>query len=69
MTVIGLEVSTSAAKCILFSPREGIIDAESIRYPREIGDTLSLDPHGVAAAALDAEAWWSGMTEKSLTSA
>ena len=54
MTVIGLEVSTSAAKCILFSPREGIIDAESIRYPREIGDTLSLDPHGVAAAALDA---------------
>lgn len=54
MIVAGLEVSTSAAKCILFSLREGIIRDVSIPFPLEVSDTVSQDPDGVVEIALQA---------------
>ncbi len=50
MNVIGLEVSTSAAKAILFSLEEGVTEAVSVRY-REGADTLTVDPQEVVIAA------------------
>lgn len=54
MNVIGLEVSTSAAKCILFSLEEGIIESASVNYSKEVSDTVSQDPEGIFTAALEA---------------
>lgn len=51
MNVIGLEVSTSAAKCILFSLEEGIIDAVSFKYGGEISNTRTTRPEGMLLAA------------------
>ena len=45
------EVSTSAAKCILFSLEEGVIDGHTVRYGSSVSDTATLVPQGVAAAA------------------
>lgn len=53
MNVIGLEVSTSAAKGILFSPEEGVIDTVSVKY-REGADTLTIEPQEVLVAAQEA---------------
>jgi gluconokinase len=54
MNVIGLEVSTSAAKCILFSLEEGIIDVATVPYSKDVSDVVSQDPEGIFQAALDA---------------
>ncbi len=54
MNVVGLEISTSAAKAILFSPAEGVIDEVSLKYSQEVADTLHLDPERVWAAAMGA---------------
>ena len=54
MNVVGLEISTSAAKAILFSPTEGVIDEVSFRYSQEVTDTLCIDPERVWTAALGA---------------
>ena len=50
MNVIGLEVSTSAAKGILFSLEEGVIKTVSVQY-REGAETLTIDPQEVLTAA------------------
>lgn len=54
MNVVGLEVSTSAAKCILFSLEEGIIDTETVPYSKDVSDVVSQDPEGIFQAVLDA---------------
>ncbi|NLL42054.1 MAG: hypothetical protein GX251_01790 [Firmicutes bacterium] len=51
MNVIGLEVSTSAAKSILFSLEEGVIDGHTVRYDSSVSDMSTLVPQGVVAAA------------------
>lgn len=53
MNIIGLEVSTSAAKCILYNVEKGIIDAVSQPYKAEVSDIVSQDPEGIFQAALD----------------
>jgi gluconokinase len=50
--VAGLEVSTSAAKCILFSLTEGVIRAVSMPFPSEVAETISQDPKGMVDTAL-----------------
>ncbi|NLW56645.1 MAG: hypothetical protein GX050_08585 [Firmicutes bacterium] len=50
MNVIGLEVSTSAAKGILFSLEEGVIKTVSVQY-REGAEALTIDPQEVLTAA------------------
>lgn len=52
MNVIGLEVSTSAAKCILYNAETGIVDSVSQPYPAEVADIVSQDPEGIFQAAL-----------------
>lgn len=54
MNVIGLEVSTSAAKCILFSLDEGVVDSATVTYDKDVSDVVSQDPEGILQAALDA---------------
>ena len=54
MNVIGLEISTSAAKAILFSLAEGVVDEVSIKYSQEVTDTLQVDPKRVWSAAMEA---------------
>lgn len=54
MNIIGLEVSTSAAKCALFSTEEGIVDAVQIPFESSVTDKVVQDPEGMAAAALRA---------------
>lgn len=54
MNVVALEVSTSSAKCLLFSLREGIIQSYSVPFSEEVSDTASQDPKGVFAAAMEA---------------
>lgn len=54
MNVIGLEISTSAAKAILFSLEEGVIDEVLIKYGQKGADTLHLDPKRVWAVSIEA---------------
>lgn len=54
MNVIGLEVSTSAAKCALYSAREGVIDSIEIPFQRDVTDKITQDPEGMVAVALKA---------------
>src|SRR5690554_3580671 len=53
MNVIGLEVSTSAAKCILFSLEEGVIKTVSVKFG-EGAKTLAVDPQEVLISAKEA---------------
>ena len=76
MNVIGLEVSTSAAKCALYSAREGVIDSIEIPFQRDVTDKITQDPEGmvVALKALKSVAgrnqrtsrYWAGCTWHSL---
>lgn len=54
MVVAGLEVSTSAAKCILFSQDGGIIREMSIPFPPHISDTVSQEANGMVETAIQA---------------
>jgi gluconokinase len=54
LNVIGLEVSTSAAKCALYSAREGVIDSIEIPFQRDVTDKITQDPEGMVAVALKA---------------
>ena len=50
--VASLEVSTSSAKCILFSESDGVIAQFSEAYPADVATGPSQDPDGIVAAAL-----------------
>lgn len=52
--VAGLEVSTSAAKCILFDFAGRFVAAATVPFSAGVSDTVSQDPEGMAAAALEA---------------
>ncbi|HEX7712767.1 MAG TPA: FGGY family carbohydrate kinase [Bacillota bacterium] len=54
MNVVGLEVSTSAAKAVLFSRGEGVLATSTIPFDGAVSDTVSQDPDGVVEAALQA---------------
>jgi gluconokinase len=51
MYVLSLEVSTTSAKCILYSEEEGVISSRVKQYPASVSDGLSQDPDGVLDAA------------------
>ena len=52
-TVASLEVSTSSAKCILFSESDGIIAQFSQAYAADVANGPSQNPDGIVAAALE----------------
>ncbi len=52
MVVASLEVSTSSAKCILFSIKDGVIAEVSERYGPDVADGPTQDPQGVVGCAL-----------------
>lgn len=54
MNSIGLEVSTSSAKCVLYSTREGVVRSESIPFDASTSDTVSQNPGRMVAAAIEA---------------
>lgn len=54
MNVIGLEVSTSSAKCILFSLEEGMIDSVSIPFAKDTSDIVTQDADRMVEAAIQA---------------
>ena len=47
MNILGLEVSTSSAKTIIYSSEEGVIDVKSIPYPADVCDVVSQDVEGM----------------------
>ncbi|NMB46107.1 MAG: hypothetical protein GX998_06805, partial [Firmicutes bacterium] len=53
MVVVSLEVSTTTAKCILFSVKQGVIAEASRRYGADVADGPSQDPQGIFSCALD----------------
>lgn len=53
MHVLSLEVSTSSAKCILYSKEEGVVLARSRQYPKEASDGMTQDPIGILTAAYE----------------
>ena len=53
MHVLSLEVSTSSAKCILYSREEGVVLARSRQYPKEASDGLTQDPGGILVSAYE----------------
>ncbi len=54
MNVIGLEVSTSAAKCILYSGEGEVIASYSVRYGSAVSGAAAIAPERVLAAAKQA---------------
>ncbi len=54
VNVIGLEVSTSATKCIIYSSHEGIVESISMPYDKKVSDTVSQDPEGIFNCAMEA---------------
>lgn len=54
MNVIGLEVSTSAAKCMLFSSEDGLVDSVEVPFSSSVTDKITQDPDAVVAVALKA---------------
>lgn len=54
MNIIGLEVSTTAAKCILYSVEEGVIDAFSVKYGSGGAGASTIAPERVLIAAKQA---------------
>lgn len=67
MNVIGLEVSTSAAKCVLFSAPEGIVDAVEVPFPKSVTDKVTQDAEGMVAAALQALKCLVGRTTREIS--
>ncbi|NMA94968.1 MAG: gluconokinase [Clostridiales bacterium] len=53
MNILGLEVSTSAAKAIIYSSKDGVIDVKSITYPEEVCDVISQDVDGMYETLLE----------------
>ncbi len=51
--VASLEVSTTSAKCILYSSTAGVIAEASRRYAADVADGPTQDPNGVVACAMD----------------
>ena len=51
--VIALEVSSSSAKCALFSSKQGIIRTVERRLSADVTDGLTQDPDRMTAVALD----------------
>jgi hypothetical protein len=67
VNVIGLEVSTSAAKCVLFSAPEGIVDAVEVPFPKSVTDKVTQDAEGMVAAALQALKCLVGRTTREIS--
>ena len=53
MNILALEASTSSAKAIIYSSREGMIAAQDRPYDERISDVITQDPEGVYRALLD----------------
>lgn len=53
MNILGLEVSTSSAKTIIYSSDKGVIDVASIPYPEKVCDVVSQDIQGMYATLLE----------------
>lgn len=53
LVVASLEISTSSAKCILFSVERGVVAEMTSRYASHVADGLSQDPNGLLECALD----------------
>ena len=51
MHVLSLEVSTSSAKCILYSAVRGVLHSETAHYPEESSDGMTQDAYGITEAA------------------
>lgn len=47
MNILGLEVSTSSAKTIIYSSQNGVVDVQSIPYPSDVCDVISQDIEGM----------------------
>jgi len=54
VNIIGLEVSTSAAKCTLYSVAAGLVDTVEIPFDASVTDKRTQDPEGMVAVALRA---------------
>jgi gluconokinase len=53
MKAIGLEVSTSSAKSIIFCPKNGVIAEATLPFPKDIADGPTQDPDGIVSTAID----------------
>ena len=53
LVVASLEVSTSSAKCILFSVERGVVAEVTSRYASHVADGPSQDPDGLLECALE----------------
>lgn len=66
MNVIGLEVSTSAAKGVLFSAEHGIVDAVEIPFGTDVTNKVTQDPEGMVAAAFQVLRYMARSTTKEI---
>ena len=57
MHVLSLELSTTSAKCILYSKAEGVLASLSRQYPKEASDGLTHDAEGVLCEAFEVLKW------------
>ena len=53
MKAIGLEVSTSSAKSIIFCPNRGVIAEATLPFPEDIADGPTQHADGIVATAID----------------
>lgn len=53
MVVASLEVSTSSAKCVVFSSTDGVVADIAIPFPRTIASGPYQNPDGIVMAAID----------------
>lgn len=53
MHVLSLEVSTSSAKCILYSKGRGVLHSETVHYPEAASDGITQDAGGITDAAFN----------------
>lgn len=53
MNILGLEVSTSSAKTIIYSSDNGVVDVQSIPYPSEVCDVVSQDIEGMYGTLIE----------------
>lgn len=54
MKVIGLEVSTSSAKAIIFCPNEGVVAEATLPFPEDVASGPTQDAKGIVATAVSA---------------
>ena len=52
MKVIGLEVSTSSAKAIIFCPDAGVLAEATLPFPKDMADGPTQDADGIVSTAL-----------------